>query len=503
VKKTTNYVLALDQGTTSSRAVVYDAKGRVAGMAQKEFTQLFPKPGWVEHKPEEIWSSQAAVMAEVMASTAIKPRQLSAVGITNQRETTVVWERKSGKPIYNAIVWQDRRTAEFMDQLRAEGMADMIFSKTGLVPDAYFSASKIKWILDNVSGAREKAEKGKLAFGTVDSWLMWKLTEGEVHATDPSNASRTMLFNIHTCKWDDDLLNMFGIHPSLLPEVKSSSEIFGVVSKRISPAPVPIAGVAGDQQASLFGQRCTQSGMAKTTYGTGCFLMMNTGAEPVASSNQLLSTIAWKVGGKVSYALEGSVFIGGAAIQWLRDGLGLLSKSGHSEKLAARLKSSEGVYFVPALTGLGAPHWDPDARGAIFGITRSTTKAHIVRAALEAIAFQVKDVVDAMARDTGQSLKEMRVDGGAAENNFLMQFQSDTLRTKILRPKNSETTSLGAAFLAGLAVGTWKSEEELDKLVKIDSEFEPIRSKDEMSAALHGWQKAVSRSLRWIDTTKE
>jgi glycerol kinase len=493
------YILSLDQGTTSSRAIVFDKKGQILSVAQKDFKQLFPKAGWVEHDPQEIWTSQSAVMIESLANEDIKASDIAAIGITNQRETTIIWDRKTGKPIYNAIVWQDRRTAAFCDKLKAEGKSETVAAKTGLILDAYFSATKIKWILDHVGGAREKAEKGELAFGTIDTWLVWKLTGGKTHVTDISNASRTMIYNIHKKQWDTELMALFDIPQSILPEVKSSSEIYGETSGDILSHKIPIAGIAGDQQAALFGQLCTQPGMAKTTYGTGCFLVMNTGEKPVKSNNQLLTTIAWEVNGKVNYALEGSVFIGGAAIQWLRDGIEFFGHAQESEKLAISLKDNDGVYFVPALAGLGAPHWDQNARGAFFGITRGTTIAHMTRAALEAIAYQVYDVLKAMEKDSGEPTKELRVDGGATANNFLMQFQADILGCKIQRPKIIETTAIGAAFLAGLAVGFWKDEEELKALWQSDRVFEPKMDTEKTEKFLHFWHKAVERSKNWVE----
>ncbi|MCR9017356.1 glycerol kinase GlpK [Aquiflexum gelatinilyticum] len=495
----TQYIMSLDQGTTSSRSIIFNKQGEIVCVAQRAFKQHFPKSGWVEHDPMEIWSTQSSVLAESLAKGGIKAKNIAAIGITNQRETTIIWDRKTGKPIYNAIVWQDRRTSAYVDQLKAEGKEEMVASKTGLVLDAYFSATKIKWLLDNVEGAREKAENGELAFGTVDSWLVWNLTHKKVHVTDVSNASRTMLFNIFEKKWDTELLSLFDIPESLLPEVKSSSEVYGHTSESLFPVPIPIAGIAGDQQAALFGQLCTHPGMAKTTYGTGCFLMMNTGEEPVRSNNKLLTTIAWEVNGKVNYALEGSVFIGGAAIQWLRDGIELFGHAKESEKLATSLDDNDGVYFVPAMAGLGAPHWDQNARGAFFGITRGTTIAHMTRAALEAIAYQVRDVLDAMQKDSGAPIKELRVDGGATANNFLMQFQSDILQTKIKRPKIIETTAIGAAFLAGLAVGFWESEEELQALWESDKDFEPKMEVEKVDYFLHFWHKAVERSKNWVE----
>ncbi|MGY6521692.1 MAG: glycerol kinase GlpK [Mongoliitalea sp.] len=495
----THYILSLDQGTTSSRAIVFDKQGQIVSVEQKDFKQYFPKSGWVEHDPQEIWSSQSSVMIEALANQGIKASQIAAIGITNQRETTLVWDRTTGKAIYNAIVWQDRRTASFCDELKAAGKAELIAEKTGLILDAYFSATKLKWILDHVEGAREKASKGELAFGTVDTWLVWKLSSGKTHVTDVSNASRTMLYNIHEKQWDKELLDLFDIPASVLPEVKSSSEIYGTTSGDILSHKIPIAGIAGDQQAALFGQLCTQVGMAKTTYGTGCFLMMNTGDAPVKSTNRLLTTVAWEINGKMQYALEGSVFIGGAAIQWLRDGIELMSEAKESESLANQLEDNDGVYFVPALAGLGAPHWDANARGAFFGITRGTTAAHMARAALEAIAYQVNDVIKAMEKDSEKPTIEMRVDGGATANNFLMQFQSDILQCSIQRPKIIETTALGAAFLAGLAVGFWKDEEELKALWEADRAFEPQMDVAKAEKFLHFWHKAVERAKNWVE----
>ncbi|MFD2200266.1 glycerol kinase GlpK [Shivajiella indica] len=493
------YILSLDQGTTSSRAIIFNKKGQIVSVAQKDFKQHFPKSGWVEHDPQEIWTSQSSVMIESLANQGLKAVDIAAIGITNQRETTILWDRKTGKAIYNAIVWQDRRTASYCDELKAKGKADLIAEKTGLILDAYFSATKIKWILDHVDGAREKAENGELAFGTIDTWLVWKLTGGNTHVTDITNASRTMIYNIHEKKWERDLLALFDIPESILPQVKSSSEIYCETSGDILSHKIPIAGIAGDQQAALFGQLCTQPGMAKTTYGTGCFLVMNTGEKPVRSNNQLLTTVAWEVNGKVNYALEGSVFIGGAAIQWLRDGIELFGHAKESEKLAISLEDNDGVYFVPALAGLGAPHWDQNARGAFFGITRGTTIAHMTRAALEAIAYQVYDVIKAMEKDSGEPTKELRVDGGATANNFLMQFQADILGCRIQRPKIIETTALGAAFLAGLAVGFWKDEEELKSLWESDKTFEPQMNAGKVAHFLHFWNKAVERSKNWVE----
>jgi glycerol kinase len=493
------YILALDQGTTSSRAIIFDQKGQIVSVAQKEFKQHFPKQGWVEHDPDEIWSSQSAVLIEALINKDIKPEQLAGIGITNQRETTIVWDRKTGKPLYNAIVWQDRRTAAYCNELKEKGHAEQIAAKTGLIIDAYFSATKIRWILENVEGARQKAEAGELAFGTVDSWLIWKLTAGKSHLTDITNASRTMIFNIHTQEWDRELLALFGIPASMLPEVKSCSEIFTETAGDVLNTKIPIAGVAGDQQAALFGQLCIKPGMAKTTYGTGCFLVMNTGTQAVRSQNQLLTTVAWKIGNEINYALEGSVFIGGAAVQWLRDGLELFKKASETENLAMSLENNDGVYFVPALSGLGAPHWDQDARGAFFGITRGTTIAHMTRAALEAIAYQVYDVLKAMEKDSGKPTQELRVDGGATANNFLMQFQADLLGCEIKRPKIIETTAIGAAFLAGLAVGFWKNQEELQKLWEADQSFEPNMESEKRDQLIHFWHKAIERSKNWVE----
>src|SRR5690554_7576452 len=493
------YILALDQGTTSSRAIIFNKKGQIEAVAQKDFEQKFPKPGWVEHDPVEIWTSQVSVVTEALSKKNLKAGQIAAIGITNQRETTILWDRNSGKPLYNAIVWQDRRTSAYCNRLKEEGVSETVNDKTGLIIDAYFSGTKIKWILDNVEGAREKAERGEVCFGTVDSWLIWKFSGGKEHLTDITNASRTMLFNIHEQKWDDELLRLLDIPAGILPEVKSSSEVYGTTSGDILSAQIPIAGIAGDQQAALFGQLCYEPGMAKTTYGTGCFLVMNTGNKPVKSQNQLLTTIAWQIGEDVTYALEGSVFIGGAAIQWLRDGLELFRHASESEVLATSIDDNEGVYFVPALTGLGAPYWDQDARGAFFGITRGTTRAHFTRAALEAIAYQVHDVLTAMEKDSGKSTKEMKVDGGAVENNFLMQFQTDLVRCEVKRPKLVETTALGAAYLAGLAVGYWKNREELKELSETDKVFTPQMDEEKASRYLHFWHKAVERSKNWIE----
>ena len=592
------YILSLDQGTSSSRAIVFDRKGQICSMAQREFTQIFPKPGWVEHNPHEIWSSQASVIAEAIAAIDINGLNIAGIGITNQRETTIVWDSETEEPVYNAIVWQDRRTSEYCDRLKAEGQTEFIRERTGLIVDAYFSATKIKWILDNVAGARERAEKGKLMFGTVDSWLIWRLTRGEVHVTDVSNASRTMLFNIHTLQWDEELLRLFGIPASMMPQVKSSSEVYGATKTTIfahkvpiagiagdqqaalfgqmcvepgsvkntygtvdswliwrltrgevhvtdvsnasrtmlfnihtlqwdeellrlfgipaSMMPqvksssevygatkttifahkVPIAGIAGDQQAALFGQMCVEPGSVKNTYGTGCFLLMNSGEKPITSSNNLLTTIAWKIGDKVDYALEGSIFVGGSVVQWLRDGLGIIRSSSEVEALAASVPDTNGVYFVPALTGLAAPYWDQYARGAISGISRGTTAAHIARAALEGIAYQTLDIVGAMQRDSGITLRELKVDGGAARNNLLMQFQSDLLDTRVIRPGVTETTALGAAYLAGLAVGYWGSIDEIRQQWQAEHVFEPTADRSQIGKAVAGWEDAVRRVLR-------
>ncbi len=493
------YLMALDQGTTSSRAIIFDKKGQIVSVAQKEFKQFFPHQGWVEHDANEIWTSQSSVMIEALVNKDIRADQIAAIGITNQRETTIVWDRKTGKPLHKAIVWQDRRTAAFCNELKEKGLSETIASKTGLIIDAYFSATKVRWILENVKGARARAEAGELAFGTVDSWLMWKLSSGRAHLTDITNASRTMLFNIHSQEWDRELLDLFEIPKSMLPEVKSCSEVFCETTGDVLSVKIPIAGVAGDQQAALFGQLCIDPGMAKTTYGTGCFLVMNTGTEAVRSENQLLTTIAWKIGDEINYALEGSVFIGGAAIQWLRDGLELFKKASETEKLATSLEDNDHVYFVPALSGLGAPHWDQDARGAFFGITRGTTIAHMTRAALEAIAYQVYDVLKAMEKDSGKPTQELRVDGGATANNFLMQFQADLLDCEIKRPKIIETTAIGAAFLAGLAVGFWKSRKELQELWTADQSFQPEMPVEKREQLIHFWHKAVGRSKGWIE----
>ena len=495
------YILALDQGTSSSRAIVFDEKGTTCAVAQKEFRQIFPKSGWVEHDPHEIWSSQASVIAEAITMMDINGLNLAGIGITNQRETTIVWDSETEEPVYNAIVWQDRRTSDYCDELKKQGVTDMIRQKTGLIIDAYFSATKIKWILDNVPGARKRAEKGKLLFGTVDTWLIWRLTRGEVHVTDVSNASRTMLFNINTLEWDQELLDLFGIPRSMMPEVKSSSEIYGHTKTTIFAHKVPISGIAGDQQAALFGQMCIEPGMVKNTYGTGCFLLMNSGEKPILSKNNLITTVAWKIGDKVNYALEGSIFVGGSVVQWLRDGLKVINSSSEIEALAAQVPDTNGVYFVPALTGLGAPWWDQYARGTITGISRGTTTAHIARAALEGIAYQTMDITAAMSRDAGIPLKELKVDGGASRNNLLMQFQADILGTHVIRPQVVETTAMGAAYLAGLAVGYWSSIDEIRKQWQIDRVFEPTWEEEKVREAREGWQDAVKRTLS--DYTKK
>ena len=489
------YILALDQGTSSSRAIVFDRDGRICSVAQKEFPQHFPEPGRVEHNPLDIWSSEASVIAEAITSMGINGLDIAAIGITNQRETTIVWDAETGEPVHNAIVWQDRRTSAYCDSLKDEGLTDFIRSKTGLIIDAYFSATKIRWILENVPGAREKAEAGKLRFGTVDTWLIWNLTRGSVHVTDVSNASRTMLFNIHTLSWDPELLDLFGIPASMMPEVKSSSEVYGYTKTTLFAHEVPIAGIAGDQQAALFGQMCTSPGSVKNTYGTGCFLLMNTGEKPILSKNNLLTTVAWKVGGKVNYALEGSIFVGGSVVQWLRDSLGIIRSSSEVEALASTVEDNGGVYFVPALTGLGAPYWDQYAHGTITGLTRGSTAAHIARAALEGIAFQTYDIVSAMEKDAGVRLSELKVDGGASRNNLLMQFQSDILGTSVVRPEVTETTALGACYLAGLGVGFWNSIDEVRSQWKAERVFSPSASQEKVSALKAGWKEAVGRTL--------
>ncbi len=489
------YVLALDQGTTSSRALLFDHEGNVRSVAQREFEQIFPRPGWVEHDPEQIASSQIAVALEALAKAGARSSDVAAIGIANQRETTIVWNRDTGDPVCNAIVWQDRRTADFCESLRSEGHSPLIQQRTGLLIDSYFSATKISWILQNVSGARAHADAGKLAFGTVDSWLLWKLTGGRVHASDPSNASRTMLFNIHTGAWDRELLDLFQIPISMMPTVRSSSEVFGAVTAAKELEGIPVAGIAGDQQAALFGQRCTQPGLTKNTYGTGCFMLQNAGRVAVPSSNRLVTTVAWKIKDVTEYALEGSVFVGGAVVQWLRDGLGLIRTSQEVEALANSVRDNGGVFFVPAFVGLGAPHWDSYARGSVFGLTRGATAGHLARAALESIAYQVADLLDAMRRDSGASVPELRVDGGAAANDSLMQFQSDILATPVVRPAVTETTALGAAYLAGLAVGSWKG--NLAASPSGDRRFEPQMPASQARQLRNRWNEAVSRSKNW------
>ena len=486
------YILALDQGTTSSRAIIFDKKGEIKSTAQKEFQQIFPRSGWVEHDPLEIWSSQLKVMNEALVG--INKDEIAAIGITNQRETTVVWDKTTGKPVYNAIVWQDRRTANITDQLKADGLESVFQKKTGLILDPYFSGTKINWILENVEGLRKKAEQGILAFGTIDSWLVWNLTKGEHHITDVTNASRTLLYNIHQMKWDTELLDILNIPRNILPKVYPSSVVYGKTSKDIIGSEILIGGIAGDQQAALFGQNCIEPGMVKNTYGTGCFMLMNIGETPVESSHKLLTTIAWKIDNKVEYALEGSVFIGGAVVQWLRDGLGIIKSSQEIEEIASKVDNTGGVYFVPAFSGLGAPHWNPHARGAIVGLTRGTTSEHLARAALEAIAYQSFDLVRAMEKDSNIKLKQLRVDGGASVNNLLMQFQADLLRVPIIRPKITETTALGAAYLAGLSVGFWENQSEISKQWRSEKQFDYKKSENKIKTLHQGWLKAVEKS---------
>ncbi|MBO9572494.1 MAG: glycerol kinase GlpK [Chitinophagaceae bacterium] len=491
------YILSLDQGTTSSRAIIFDHAGNVFSMAQKEFEQIYPQPGWVEHDPGQIWSTQLGVAAEAVSKAGLTANNIAAIGITNQRETTIVWDKQTGVPVYNAIVWQDRRTAAYCDQLK-QTAGKTIQEKTGLIVDAYFSATKLRWILDNVEGAKQKAKEGQLIFGTVDTWLVWKLTDGKVHATDITNASRTMLFNIHTCKWDEELLNLFDIPASMLPEVRSSSEVFGNTAGKILAAQIPIAGIAGDQQAALFGQMCTEKGMVKNTYGTGCFMLMNIGDKPILSKNNLVTTIAWKINDRVQYALEGSIFIGGAVVQWLRDGLGIISSSGDVESLAKKVDTSDGVFLVPAFAGLGAPHWNQYARGTIVGLTRGSNSSHIARAAIESIALQTMDVLTAMQADSGITIKELRVDGGATANELLLQIQADVLHAKVIRPDITETTAIGAAYLAGLAVGYWKNIDEIQKQWRINKVFNPSGiSQDEL---IKGWQRAIKAAKAWAES---
>ncbi|AAF11475.1 glycerol kinase GlpK [Deinococcus radiodurans] len=495
------YILALDQGTTSSRAIVFDHQGNMKGVGQQEFRQHFPKPGWVEHDANEIWSTQIGVAQQALSNAGIRASDLAAIGITNQRETTLIWDRATGKPIHHAIVWQDRRTAPYCDSIRAQH-EKTLQDKTGLVLDAYFSGTKVKWLLDNVPGARERAEKGELAFGTIDSWLVYNLTGGELHITDATNASRTLLYNIHTGEWDDELLRILDVPRSVLPEVRNSSEVYGKTAAGLLGAQVPIAGIGGDQQAATFGQACLERGMAKNTYGTGCFMLMNTEGEAVPSQNKLLTTVAWQLDGERTYALEGSVFIGGAVVQWLRDGLNIIRSSTEIEALARTVDSSEGVMLVPAFVGLGAPYWDAYARGTMVGITRGTTKAHIARAALEAVAYQSAELLEAMQKDSGVELKELRVDGGASTNDLMMQFQADILGVPVIRPKVTETTALGAAYLAGLAVGYWKSTDDIAHQWQEDKRFEPQMSEEERSKLMRRWKKAVARARDWEDDSE-
>lgn len=496
------YILALDQGTTSSRSIIFDASGSVLSIDQQEFNQIFPKPGWVEHNAREIWESQLQTVRGALAKSGISASEIVAIGITNQRETTVVWDRKTGEPISNAIVWQDRRTADYCNQLKADqAIAAMVQDRTGLVIDAYFSGSKLRWILENVEGARQKAEAGELAFGTIDTWLIWNLTGGKLHITDPSNASRTMLCRIDTVEWDDDLLQMFDIPRSMLPEIRQSSEVYGTTDPQLLGEAISIAGIAGDQQAALFGQACHSAGMAKNTYGTGCFLLMNTGAEKVKSKQNLLTTIAWQTGGVTEYALEGSVFIGGAVVQWLRDQLGIIENAADIETLAASVENSDGVYFVPAFAGLGAPHWDGFARGTIIGLTRGTNKSHLARAALEAIAFQSMELLEAMEKDSGIQLTELRVDGGATNNDLLMQIQADLLDVPVVRSNIAETTALGAAYLAGLATGVWSGKDEIAANWAESKRYSPSADAQSVRGLAAGWRKAVDRSKAWVDST--
>lgn len=493
------YILALDQGTTSSRAVVFDKKGTIVSMAQKEFTQIFPRPGWVEHDPSEIWSTQAGVAAEAVSKKGLKSTQLAAIGITNQRETVVVWDKNTGEPVYNAIVWQDKRTADYCDELKKEGKSDIIRKKTGLVIDSYFSGTKVKWILDNVEGARQKADNGNLIMGTIDTWLIWKMSDGALHITDVTNASRTMLFNINTMDWDNELLELMGIPESMLPNIKQSSEVYGNTSPNIFATKIPIAGIAGDQQAALFGQMCTKQGMVKNTYGTGCFMLMNIGDKPIVSENNLLTTVAWKINGETTYALEGSVFIAGAVVQWLRDSLNIIKSSEEVEKLASSVNSTEGVVFVPAFAGLGAPHWNQKAQGTLFGITRGTTDAHIARAALKSIAYQTMDILKAMEADSGIFIKELRVDGGATVNDMLMQFQADVLNTITVRPKIVETTVMGAAYLAGLAVSYWENHQEIQEIWQTDVHFEPTNERETIEQGIQEWYRAIKALEFWTE----
>lgn len=492
------YILSLDSGTTSNRAILFNHSGEIAGVAQQEFDQIYPRPGWVEHSPEAIWKTQLEVAREVLKSSGISAEEISAIGITNQRETTLIWNRETGEPVYNAIVWQDRRTAGICDDLKSRNLENTFSQKTGLLLDAYFSGTKIKWILDNVEGVREQAEEGKLAFGTVDTWLIWNLTGGTLHVTDVTNASRTLLFNIHTLQWDDELLEILGVPRELLPEVKSSSEIYGTTVKELLGSGIPLAGIAGDQQAALFGQMCCEEGMVKNTYGTGCFVVMNTGSKPVVSKHKLLSTIAWQLDGKTTYAVEGSIFVAGAVVQWLRDQLGIIDSSAEIEALASKVDDSGGISFVPAMVGLGAPHWDQYATGTILGLSRGTGKAHIARAALEAIALRTMEVIESMCEDSGIRVNELRVDGGAAVNNLLLQIQANAINSKVIRPKITETTALGAAYLAGLATGFW-SLQELKTQWQIDRQFEPDDKQEQFGEVISNWRKAVEKSKGWYD----
>lgn len=493
------FILALDQGTTSSRAVLFDHSGTIYSLAQKEFNQIYPQAGWVEHDPDEIWSSQYSVMAEVMAKSGASFSQIAAIGITNQRETTLVWEKSTSKPVCNAIVWQDRRTAAYCDQLKTDGLSQWISDKTGLVIDAYFSGTKLKWILDNIPGARQRAVNGELAFGTVDTWLAWKLSNSQLHITDVTNASRTMLMNIHTCEWDEELLKLFDIPASLLPAIHDSSKMYGTAENTGIHAGIPVAGIAGDQQSALFGQMCSQPGMVKNTYGTGCFMLMNTGDKIVSSKNNLLTTVAWRINNNTTYALEGSIFIAGAIVQWLRDGLQSIRSSAEIESLALQVNDTDGVYLVPAFAGLGAPHWNQYARGTVFGLTRGTQKGHLARAALESIAYQTMDVLKAMESDSGIDIRELRVDGGATVNNLLMQFQSDILQVPVVRPKVYETTALGAAYLAGLAIGYWADTGEIEQQWQLDKQFNPDMPVNKIASLTKGWQRAVSASIAWAN----
>ena len=497
------YILAIDQGTTSSRAILFNKKGEIYSVAQKEFTQYFPKPGWVEHDPAEIWATQAGVAAEATTKKGLNGKNIEAIGITNQRETVVVWDKNTGNAVYNAIVWQDKRTAKYCTELKENGKAKMIQEKTGLVIDSYFSGTKVKWILDNVEGAREKAEAGDLLMGTIDTWLIWNFTKGELHVTDVTNASRTLLYNINTMDWDEELLELFDIPKSMLPEVRDSSEVYGHTKTTIFASKVPIAGIAGDQMAALFGQMCTKKGMVKSTYGTGCFMLMNIGEKPIISKNNLLTSVAWRINGKTEYCLEGSIFIGGAVVQWLRDGLGIIHKSSQVESLASSVESTEGVYFIPAFAGLGAPYWNQESKGTIFGITRGTTDAHIARASLEAIAYQTMDILKSMKADSKIEIKELRVDGGASVNNMLMQFQSDVLNTTTVRPQVTETTALGAAYLAGLAVGYWKDTEEIQNTWQEDVKFQPTKDQNDVKAGIKGWYRAIEALQHWSDNNIE